>query len=261
MGSGGPGRGPGDGGRGAVTIGRSSEVRVSLATDLAPAVFLERPNRFLVRARAQGGKVVDCHLPDPGRLRELLFPGAELRLESARNPERRTRWTVRLVRSPGGDGWVSVDTGLPNRLLEQGLRAGALDEFRGWRFVRKEVPLGNSRFDFLLEGPEGRELYLEAKSVTLVEEGVALFPDAVTARGARHVRELSEMARNGTETAVLFILQRPDAWKIRAARWIDPDFADALAEASKAGVRILGRRCHVSESAVTLGDRIPADVG
>jgi sugar fermentation stimulation protein A len=236
-------------------------IRIPLAPDLAPAAFVERPNRFLVRARTRGGEVVDCHLPDPGRLREMLLPGVELRIEPARNPERRTRWTVRLVRAPEGEGWVSVDTGLPNRLVQQALRAGALHEFRDWRFVRKEVPLGGSRLDFLLEDRGARKLYLEVKSVTLVEDGVALFPDAVTARGARHVRELAELAREGAGAAVLFVLQRPDAREIRAARRIDPDFADALAGAREAGVRILGRRCRVSEAAVVLGGPVPADVG
>ncbi|MGD2069119.1 MAG: DNA/RNA nuclease SfsA, partial [Gemmatimonadota bacterium] len=137
---------------------------------------------------------------------------------------------------------------------------------------------GRSRFDFLLEGPRGtapgdgplptRErpeparLVLEVKSVTLVDDGVALFPDAVTARGARHVRELADIAaRDGWEGAVLFVLQRPDADRIVAARGIDPDFADALEGARRAGVRLLGRRCTVTPDRVTLGARVDVAPG
>ena len=95
--------------------------------------------------------------------------------------------------------------------------------------------------------------------MTLVEDGVALFPDAVTARGARHVRELTELAgRDGWEAAVFFVVQRDDAHRVEAARSIDPDFADALAKAKKAGVRVLARRCSVSIEGITLGDPVPA---
>ena len=122
--------------------------------------------------------------------------------------------------------------------------------------------MGRSRLDFLLSGPGGRKLALEVKSVTLVKDGVALFPDAVTERGARHLRELAEIAgRPGWEAAVLFVLQRSDATEIRAARSIDPGFADALAEAKEAGVRILGRRCQVFLDRVELGPAVPAGVG
>ena len=237
-------------------------IRVPLAPDLAPATFVDRPNRFLVLAALEEGQVVECHLPDPGRLKEMLVPGRRLLLEPAADPDRRTRWTVRLVEAPPeASGWVSVDTGVPNRLIERALRGGALDELREWALVRREVTRDGSRFDFLLEGPEGDELYLEVKSVTLVEGGVGLFPDAVTARGARHVRELTGIVREGGHAAVLFVLQRPDAREIRAARRIDPDFARALGEAEEAGVRILGRRCEVTRSAVTLGEPVPAGVG
>ncbi|HSL84160.1 MAG TPA: DNA/RNA nuclease SfsA, partial [Thermoanaerobaculia bacterium] len=126
-----------------------------------------------------------------------------------------------------------------------------------------EHRLGRSRLDFLLRPRDDREggppLLLEVKSVTLVEEGVALFPDAVTARGARHVRELAEHVRAGSHrAAVLFVVQRPGASRVLAAREIDPAFADALAGAREAGVRVLGRRCRVEADRVVLGDSIPA---
>ena len=238
-------------------------------TPLHPARFAARPNRFLVLARlAESDLLVEAHLPDPGRLRELFLPGARMMLRPAEpGSTRRTAWTAVLVEVPGATdappAWVSLDTGLPNRIVGEALEAGTLDEFAGWTLVRREVPVGRSRLDFLLTDLAGRSLYLEVKSVTLVEDdGVARFPDAVTARGARHVDELRELVECGAgEAAVLFVLQRADAHRIEAARSIDPVFAAALERARDAGVRILGRRCHVGLEGVTLGERVPADVG
>jgi len=245
-------------------------VSLSLPGPLVPAAFRERPNRFVVRAalerdhgRWAAGDEVRCHLPDPGRLTELLRPGRRLWLLPAADPSRKTRWSALLVEAPGGGGGevVSVDTTLPNRLVEEGLRRGALEELSGWALVRREFPWEGSRFDFLLER-EGRRLVLEVKSVTLVEDGVALFPDAVTRRGARHVAELREIAALPEwEAAVLFVLQRADAHRIRAARSIDPRFADALERARAGGVRVLGRRCRLTRRRVTLGEAVPAGPG
>ena len=145
--------------------------------------------------------------------------------------------------------------------MERALERGALEELAGWSYVRREVPFGDSRLDFLMEGEDGRTLYIEAKSVTLVEDGVALFPDAVTARGARHLEELIRATEEGHEAAVLFVLQRPDAERIVAARAIDPVFSETLARAEAAGVRILGRRCHVGWDGIELAGPVPAGAG
>lgn len=239
-------------------------VSVPLPAPLVAARFVRRPNRFVVQASLEdgaSGEPVDCHLPDPGRLRELLLPDARLWLRAAGDPGRRTAWSVVLVEGPDGAGPISVDTTLPNRLIRRALEQQSLQELAGWRLERAEPAVGRSRFDFLLSRGTER-LLLEVKSVTLVQDGVALFPDAVTARGARHVRELAELAGEADRHAVvLFVLQRPDAREIRAARSIDPAFADALEAAAAAGVRVLGRRCRVDRHRVTLGDPVPTVVG
>jgi len=204
---------------------------------------------------------VEAHMADPGRLRELLLPEKRLWLRPASKPERKTRWTAVLVESPDGSELISLDSTLPNRLIAEALRERAIAELSDWELVRAEVKMGRSRFDFLLSRGESEKMVLEVKSVTLVEEGIALFPDAVTERGARHVRELAEIAgRPGWEATVLFVLQRPDAEEIRAARSIDPKFSDALSEAKEAGVRVLGRRCKVLKDRVELGRQVPAGV-
>jgi sugar fermentation stimulation protein A len=244
---------------------------VSWGEPLVEAHFVGRPNRFVVEARlrkAEAGSdsgvatVAVAHLADPGRLKELLVPGRRMGLRPAAPASTRTtRWTALLVEAPDGSGWVSLNTTMPNRLVRAALASGVLSELREWRLAGWEVPYGSSRLDFLLEREEGRRMYLEAKSVTLVEDGVALFPDAVTARGARHLEELIRAREEGHEAAVLFVLQRPDALRIVAARAIDPAFADTLSRAEKAGVRVLGRRCSVTWEGIRLGARVRAEAG
>lgn len=230
---------------------------------LTEARFLRRPNRFLLQVRLEDtGLVVDAHMADPGRLRELLTPERRLWLRPASKPERKTRWSAVLVESPDGSGVISLDSTLPNRLVAAALREKAISELSEWELERAEIMMGRSRFDFLLSRGGSEKMVLEVKSVTLVEKGVGLFPDAVTERGARHVRELAEIAgRPGWGATVLFVLQRPDAGEIRAARSIDPKFSEALSEAERAGVRILGRRCAVLRDRVELGSAVPAWVG
>ncbi len=229
---------------------------------LREARFLERPNRFVVHARLGNGRRVVAHLADPGKLRELLVPGRRLQLRRATDPTRKTQWSAVLVESPDSSTWVSIDTGLPNRLIRRALEEDALEELAAWRLERREYTVGHSRFDFLLQRPRGgrgpRRMVVEVKSVSLVQDGVALFPDAVTARGARHVRELAALRQSGEwAAAVLFVLQRPDAVRIMPFSARDPEFAQALAEASHAGVRLFGRRCTIDLDSVTLGPPIP----
>jgi sugar fermentation stimulation protein A len=205
---------------------------------------------------------VAAHLADPGRLEELLVAGRRMGLRrEPPSPMRKTRWTALLVQDPAGTGWVSVHTTQPNRLVERALEAQVLPEFHGWRYARREVRFGSSRLDFLLENGEGALQYVEVKSVTLVENDVALFPDAVTARGTRHVDELIAAVEAGHQASVMFVLQRTDADRIVAARSIDPEFADALSRAEARGVRVLGRRCHVTWTGISLGGPVRAGAG
>jgi sugar fermentation stimulation protein A len=234
---------------------------VRLPEPLLEAEFLDRPNRFLGVVRL-GGRPVEAHLPDPGRLRELLVPGAPVWVhprDAARGL--RTRYTLCLVRAPTGE-LVSVVTTWANALVAEALEAGALPELAGWRVVAREVTRAGQRFDFLLRAERGRrEMWLEVKSVTLVDRGRGLFPDAVTARGARHVRALAARARRGGAAGLLFVVQRRDARSVTAARAIDPNFADALEDAIRAGVRCWARACEVGLREARLGDPLPVFVG
>lgn len=218
---------------------------MKLPGPLIEARFRDRPNRFLTIVQL-GGRVVEAHLPDPGRLRELLTPGCRVWVRPASAPGRKTRFTLALVEADSGE-IVSVVTTLPNELVAEALRGGRITELRDWSVARREYPWGRSRFDFLLARGDAQRMLVEVKSVTLVEQRRALFPDAVTARGARHVSELAEACRaDGLDAAVVFVVQRRDADEVTSARSIDPTFADALQQARDAGVRLLGYRCVVT---------------
>lgn len=174
---------------------------------LVPATFTSRPNRFVVEC-VREGEPTRAFLPNPGRLRESLTPGTELLLERAANPDRRLAWTAVGLRHRGAV--IGLDTHRANRLVEELLGSRRLPGLEEFRVVRREVPHGHSRFDFLLEGPGGL-LYLEVKSCTQAGRRVGMFPDAASDRGRRHLEELAELADGGTATAVVFLVHSPTA--------------------------------------------------
>lgn len=238
---------------------------------LFDASFVARPNRYLVIAKL-GGKEVTAHCADPGRLTELLQPGATIYLSRAiGNNTRKTEWDLRLVRDPETGTLVSLDTRVPNRLFEEGVRAGFFPYFREWESIARERSLPaaptaapsmatrrtqpHSRIDFLLTYPDKPRLWVEVKSASLVVDREARFPDAVTARGRRHLLELADLVQRGERAAVTFIVQRSDVDHIVAHRQTDPDFADALDAARAAGVGFHAATCSVTRTGVAL-DRL-----
>ena len=232
---------------------------MKISGPLIDATFVERPNRFLTIVEVHGHRV-ESHLPDPGRLKELLTPGARLKVRPVSNgmsSRRKTNWTTVMVRT--GQQWVSIDTTLPNRIVEHLLKARELPMLAGFRLAQREVNYGHHRFDFLLEN-NGQLFYLEVKSVTLVENGVAMFPDAVTERGARHMVGLSDLVKSGTAAGVLFVCQRSDVTLFRPQWRQDPTFARTLVEAEKRGVKIWAIACNVSPSIIGFRKEIPYDL-
>lgn len=200
--------------------------------------FLARPNRFTLLVAAEG-KEVRAHLPNPGRLAEVLSPGRRILLRPA-PPGRKTRFTA--VGADLGAFLVSLDSTLPNRMFPRFLAEGVLPELAGFRILAKEPRLGSGRADFLLGRGEER-LWVEVKSVTLVEEGVALFPDAPTTRGQRHLLELLQVVQAGEGALILFVVQRPDAQKFGPNAKIDPEFAHRFGKALERGVKAQALVC------------------
>jgi len=228
---------------------------MKIAAKLIPATFIKRDNRFRVTVRVKG-RLVWAHLPNSGRLRELLVPGRCVLLAAAQAPGRLTPYDLLMVDLDGT--LVSIDARMPSRLLYEALRVGRLEEFAGYAEVRREVTYGQSRLDLVLEGgADGGRCFIEAKSVTLVEDGVALFPDAPTQRGRRHLRELARARAEGHRAAVVFVVQRDDAISSSPHDEADPAFGQALREAAQAGVEVYAYKCRVSEREVTLDAPLP----
>lgn len=222
-------------------------------SDTVKGEFLERPNRFAAVVQVKG-EPVRCFMPNPGRMHELLVPGAKLLLRPADNPARKTPYTVVAAWHDGR--LVSLDSHLPNRLVGEALRKGAIPEFEGYNDIRPEFTHGRSRFDFLLKG-NGPDCLLEVKSCTLVEDGVSKFPDAPTTRGARHVRHLADALDEGYRCAVMVVIQRDDALSFTPNTRTDPDFSRALKEAHEKGVEVYAYRCRVDMDGVELDSPIP----
>ncbi len=231
-------------------------MRMPLPAGLMEAEFIARPNRFLSKVKIDG-KIHDSHVPDPGRLQELLIPGARVLVEPKSGPKRKTKYATVMVYA--GDELISINSQLPNRFVRFCLDAGSIPEFSGWRVKKQEYTFGKSRFDFLLE-KGGKEKLLEVKSVTLVEGGVARFPDAVTARGTRHVNHLVDSITNERSASVLFIVQRSDAQRFEPHWGRDPQFANALKTAVEGGLGLTIYTSHIEPESMTLGRSIPYDL-
>lgn len=218
--------------------------------------FLRRENRFRAAVHVAGEEVA-AHVPSPGRLTELLVPGASVWVTPRDGAYRRTPCDLLLVEHDGV--LVSIDSRLPNALYAEALRSGRAG-VGAYDRVAAEVRLGASRIDFRLDGPQGA-CWLEVKSVTLVEDGVARFPDAPTARGRRHVQELVAARRSGAGAAIVFVVQRPDARTFAPHHRNDPAFAAALCEAAGAGVSVHAYTCRVSLETIAIDGEIPVELG
>jgi sugar fermentation stimulation protein A len=220
---------------------------------LCEAVLEERENRFVARIR-RGEERARAHVPNSGRLRELLFPGARVLVREAKTEGRVTHYDLVMVELP--HTLVCIDTRLPPRVLEEAILAGKLHEFAAYGRSRREVTFGSSRLDLRLEGEEV-PCFVETKLVTLVEEGRALFPDAPTSRGRRHMEELVLAHREGYRAAAVFILQREDARDFAPHGILDPEFASTLRWAVDQGVEAHTYACRITREEVTLQRRLP----
>jgi sugar fermentation stimulation protein A len=188
------------------------------------AVFLKRPNRFVVIC-SLNGRTIKAFLPNPGRLWELLLPGAVLYLEKSPRPERKLAYTVVAIEREGRP--VIAHTHRTNDLVEHLLQNGMIPSLEGTEVIKREVRHGNSRFDFLLKR-EKEKVYLEVKSCTLFGKNVAMFPDAVTARGKKHVEELAEMKARGKSGTVVFLICWPKAKYFMPDYHTDLEFSETI---------------------------------
>lgn len=223
---------------------------------LTSGTLLRRYQRFLADIRLEGGDTVTAHCANTGSMLGLNQPGYRVWLSRADNPKRKLAWTWELV-EPAPGVLCGIHTGRANALVLEALEAGLLPELAGYREVRREAPLGtNSRSDLRLDYGDG-VCHVEVKSVTAAGlDGIGWFPDAVSVRAAKHLRELAARVALGERAAVVFCAQRPDVMAVRPAEHIDPAFAAALAQAAAEGVELYALGANVSPHTIQLERRL-----
>ncbi|ACL72449.1 DNA/RNA nuclease SfsA [Thioalkalivibrio sulfidiphilus] len=227
---------------------------------LIEVTLLRRYKRFLADVRTPDGREFTAHCPNTGSMMGCMEPGSRVWLSHSPDPKRKYAHTWQLVEAEGA--LVGINTGLSNRLVEEAIGSGLIAELAGWPGLRREVRYGDqgSRIDLLLEDGE-RRCYVEVKNVTAaVSEGVAIFPDAVSARGSKHLEELMLMVREGHQAALVFCVQRGDVHTVRPADAIDPLYGQRLREAAQAGVRVLACGARVWPGGVVLERVLDVDL-
>jgi len=216
------------------------------------AKLLRRYKRFLADVELPDGQELTVHCPNPGRLLSVLEEGQPALIRDSENPKRKLRWTLEALKVHGT--WVQVDTMASNGAVEAAILSGKISELAGYENLRREVPYGeNSRIDLLLEDPSKGVCYVEVKTTTYLDDTVARFPDAVTARGLKHLKELTKLAEEGTRAVCFFLVTRDDVQSFGPAPEIDPAWAAAYEEARTAGVEVIAYDSRVNAGAIELG--------
>ena len=216
--------------------------------NMTPGIFRSRPNRFIAHVEIDGQEEV-VHVKNTGRCRELLPSGAQVWCQKSDNPSRKTKYDLITVRK--GDRLINMDSQAPNIAAGEWLRSGGLGEITD---LKAEYRHGDSRFDFSFL-KDGKRCFLEVKGVTLENDGVCAFPDAPTERGAKHLRGLTQAAKEGYGAYVLFVIQMADVKYLHPNDATDPHFSAALREAAANGVTVLAMDCAVTEDSMEI--RLP----
>jgi len=227
---------------------------------LRPARLLRRYKRFLADVELPDGSQITVHTPNTGAMTGCADPGSRVFLREVDNPKRKYRFSWEVTENLQGV-MVGVHTGITNALVREGIESGVIAELQGYPTIRQEVRYGdeNSRIDLLLQSnADGRDCYVEIKNVTTCDaQGYGYFPDAVSSRASKHLRELMAMAAQGQRAVIFFCVQRGDVQRVRPADEIDPLYGETLRAALAAGVEALAYRADVSAEAITLIRPLP----
>ena len=225
---------------------------------LIQGTLIKRYKRFLADVELEGGNIITAHTPNTGSMKGCCTPGSRVWLSDSGNPKRKYPCSWELVEALP-DVLVGINTILPNKLVKEAIENTTIKELQGYNRIRPEVPYGQekSRIDLLLNNDRQDLCYVEVKNVTMVENNIALFPDAVSERGSKHLRELVEMVKQGHRAVIFYCVQRCDAKEVRPADAIDPVYGETLREALSQGVEALAYRAEVSTTAVLLKHPLP----
>lgn len=225
--------------------------------NLLQARLIRRYKRFLADVILPSGEEITVHCPNTGSMKNCIVEGSDCWLLHSDNPKRKYAYTWQVATTPTGH-LACINTHVANKVIEEALREKRIPELASYSGIRAEVKFGEgSRVDFLLTGNDVRDCYVEVKSVTLLEDGKGYFPDAVSTRGQKHLRELMTVTADGNRAVLLFCVLHSGIETVAAARHIDPKYAELLRLASDSGVEIFAYRAAVSPSEITVKGALP----
>jgi sugar fermentation stimulation protein A len=228
---------------------------MQFAHTLATGTLIRRYKRFFTDVRMDDGTELTAHVANTGSMSGCAVPGSKVALSHHPGRGRKLEWSLELVKISGT--WVCINTMHPNRIVREAVASGRIGPLRGHPVIRPEVRWGpHSRLDLLLEGPRGRA-WVEVKNVTLAEGRTALFPDAVTDRGAKHLDDLMEIRRLGDRAVIFFVVNRSDCTSMSPADAIDPRYGEKLREAVASGVEALAYRTRSSLRGIVVDRKLP----
>jgi len=231
---------------------------VSFKSDLIPAKFIKRYKRFFVDAKLPDGTIITAHCANTGSMKTCFWDDCDVYFSESSDPNRKLKFSWELTRTNGG--FICINTSLPNKIVQQAVRDGNVSELKGYENIQPEVKYGkNSRIDLLLSEhkKDKRVCYVEVKNTTLLIDHEAVFPDAVTERGLKHIVELEEMLKNGHRAVMFFLVNRPDATQFRPCHEIDPKYAAALNRFVKNGGEVLAYSTKTDLKTIEIDSRIP----
>jgi sugar fermentation stimulation protein A len=220
--------------------------------------LIRRYKRFLADVRLPDNSELTIHCPNSGSMRTCSKPGSPVCFSKSDNPKRKYPHTLEMVQV--GNTWIGVNTSRTNHIVAEGIESGTVAGLRPYDILKREVKTSvSSRLDILLESA-GRKTYIEVKNCSLVENGCALFPDAVTARGTKHLNELARLAAEGHAGIIFYLVQRLDADRFEPAGAIDPLYAKTLRSVAKQGVQILAYQAAVTPESIEIVRQLPVDL-
>ena len=219
--------------------------------------LVKRYKRFLADVELNDGRLVTAHCTNSGSMKTCLEEGAPVCLTPVNDPKRKTKFTWEMIFVNGG--WVGINTSVPNLLAYEAIRDGKIDKLKGYTVVKREVTFGNSRFDIFAEN-DREKCFVEVKNVTMKADNFALFPDAVTSRGKKHLETLMEVKKAGMRAVMLYVVQRTDVQRFGPAREIDPAYARALEKAVTAGVEVIPVQAEVSPEGIEIVRELPFQI-
>ena len=230
---------------------------------LTPGKILKRYKRFLADVRLQSGEIITAHTPNTGSMKTCWEPEWDVLLSYHDSPTRKLKYGLEMTYN--GKTWINVNTSLTNKIALEALQNKQIKELSHYEYYKPEVKVGASRIDILaFNGPDNNpknateKCYIEVKNVTLIDgKNTALFPDAVSTRGQKHLKVLIRIREGGDESAMLLVINREDPTSFSPAREIDPEYADLLKKAEYAGVKILPYKCSLNESEVNIDHLVP----